>query len=112
MPTTLPRRAKADLEQEEARRSSESLRALAIAGPPAALLACGVALPPDLALAFCAVGAVSAGFALEATRLLRGRKGAVRLRDYAAGLVFVGLAATILVDTDQTVVALKAFSEF
>ncbi len=68
-------------------------------------------LHPDLVLPFAAVAALMIGFALEALRLVRGKSEDTSLRYYAAALVFIGLAATILADPDRLVVALAELSD-
>jgi hypothetical protein len=81
---------------------------MAFAALPATVLALAVFLPPVLILPAVAVLAIGAGFALEGARLLsRGRDGALRLREYAAGLVFAGLAASVLADPDGALLALS-----
>lgn len=77
---------------------------------PVAALLLALWLPTALVLPALAIVAIAAGFTLEGARVLFGAWSSLtRLREYAAGLVFAGLAASILADGDA---ALLAFSEF
>jgi hypothetical protein len=88
--------------------SQQDVWIAALAALPVTVVALALVLPPVLILPAVAVLAIGAGFALEGARLLsRGRHGAMHLKEYAAGLVFAGLAATVLADPDGAMLALS-----
>jgi hypothetical protein len=84
---------------------------LLVAALPLTVIGLSLVIPRELVLPAVAVIAIGTGFALEAGRLLsRARNRDTRLREYAAGLVFIGLAATILADTEGALLALGGLS--
>jgi hypothetical protein len=91
--------------------SQQDVWIAALAALPVTVVALALVLPPVLILPAVAVLAIGAGFALEGARLLsKGRLGAMYLKEYAAGLVFAGLAATVLADPDGAMLALSEFA--
>ncbi|MGE0767023.1 MAG: hypothetical protein AB7L90_11205 [Hyphomicrobiaceae bacterium] len=108
MPTSLDRGTSSRGHRSTRLCSGDDLNVLATAALPAVALGAALVLPAVLILPALAVIAVAAGFLLEGARLLRRRRGGdARLRGYAAGLVFAGLAASILADTDGALLALS-----
>jgi len=108
MPTSLPRGSGQRRHRQSRFWTQDDVHMLAIAALPAVVVCLALTLPPVLILPAIAVIAIGTGFALEGARLIRwGRKGAMHLREYAAGLVFAGLAATILADAEGAMLALS-----
>jgi len=108
MPTSLHREDKSRGGRMPRLRSHDAVWSVALVALPAIVMALALHLPPPLVLPAVAVIALAAGFAIEAARLLsRALSGVTHIREYAAGLVFAGLAASILADADAALMALS-----
>ncbi|MGD9802625.1 MAG: hypothetical protein AB7E81_20910 [Hyphomicrobiaceae bacterium] len=111
MPTSVHRGHKSLGQRIAGQEPEDLLWLVLLVALPLAVIGFALVLPPDLILPAVAVVAIGTGLVLEGARLIsRGRQAAMRLREYAAGLVFVGLAATILADPDGAVLALNEMS--
>lgn len=108
MPTSLHREDQSRSPRSTGARSQDVIWLVALVALPATVVGLALYLPPVLILPAVAGIALTAGFVLEAARyIFRALNGVPHLRDYAAGLVFAGLAASILADADAALMALS-----
>ena len=108
MPTSLHREDKSRGRRMAGLRSQDGMWAVALVALPAIVVGLTLYLPQALVLPAAAVLALTAGFALEAARRLSpALRDAAHLKEYAAGLVFAGFAASILTNADAALIALS-----